>query len=441
MNSKIRQKHRDTIIHSLKGGVVPRIGLEHIQVGRLSEIKALDKDIDSIVDGGARFRFIIGEYGSGKTFFMHLIRLIALKKKLVTIHADLSPERRVYSTAGQATNLLSELMTNMSTRAKPDGNALSGVVEKFIANAITESKSSNESVPNIIQKRLHSLTEYVGGYDFASIIEAYWQGYDRGDETLKNNAIRWLRAEYRTKTEARRDLGVRTIIKDDTFYDYLKLMSLFVRFAGYAGLLVELDEMVNLYKLSTNKARNSNYEQLLRIFNDCLQGSANHIGFLMGGTPEFLYDSRKGLYSYPALQSRLAENELAREHGIVDYSSPTLNLAKLTPEELYILLHNLRHVFASGDEKKYLITDEGLESFLVHCHSNIGDEYYKTTRSITKGFLDMLTILEQNPKLKWENLIDKVKLEEDAPTDMKAIPTLPTDVENDETEGLKNFKI
>jgi len=437
---KIRQKQRDSIINSLKGGVTPKIGLEHIQVGRLNEIKALNKDIDHIIDGGARFRLIIGAYGSGKTFFMHLIRLIALKKKLVTVNADLSPERKIYSTTGHAINLYAELIKNMSTRAKPDGNALSSVVEKFITYAISESTQSGASVSSIIQKKLHSFTEYVGGFDFASIIEAYWRGYDNDDETLKLNAIRWLRGEYRTKVEARRDLGVRTIIKDDSVYDHLKLMSLFVRQAGYSGLLVELDEMVNLYKLSTTRARTSNYEQILRILNDCLQSSAEHIGFLLGGTPEFLIDPRKGLYSYAALQSRLEENKLAKKHGLVDYSSPTLHLTKLTPEELYVLLQNLRHVFASGNPDNYLVPDEALETFLAHCYKTIGDEYYKTTRSITKGFLDLLSLLEQNPRLRWGDLIEEIEFLEDAPSDTPSIP-ITENSSIGKSNDLKDFKI
>ena len=271
---RIRAKEKDAIIQSLKSGVTPKIGIQHIQVGRSNELQALYKDIERICDGGSAFRLVIGDYGSGKTFFLSVVRSIALEKMLVTVNADLSPDRRIHASAGQARNLYSELMRNISTRTKPDGNALTSIVEKFITLARQEADQKGIDVTEAIQSRLHKLTELVGGYDFAKVIEAYWQGHESHDEHLKSNAIRWLRAEYTTKTDARNDLGVRTIISDDHFYDALKLMSLFVQQAGYKGLLVNLDEMVNLYKLHSTQARTANYEQILRILNDCLQGTA-----------------------------------------------------------------------------------------------------------------------------------------------------------------------
>jgi len=431
-NKRIRPKERDTIIQSLKAGVTPKVGIQHIQVGRVNEIKALYQDIERISSGGAAFRLIIGDYGSGKTFFLSVIRSIALEMKLVTISADLSPDRRIHSSGGQARHLYSELMRNLATRNKPDGNALTNVVEKFVTLARQEADSKGISVSEAIQSRLNQLTELVGGYDFSQVIDCYWQGYDQGNEELKANAIRWLKAEYTTKTDAKRDLGVRTIISDTSFYDSLKLMSLFVRQAGYEGLLVNLDEMVNLYKLNSTQARTSNYEQILRILNDCLQGSAEYIGFLLGGTPEFLLDTRKGLYSYDALQSRLAENSFAQKAGVIDYSSPALHLASLTPEELYILLKNLRHVFSSGEKGKYLVPDEALEAFLHHCSKAIGDAYFRTPRNTIKAFVDMLSLLEQNPQLNWSDLIVATDIKIEKVSDM------PSDSEDNE---LTSFTI
>lgn len=431
---RIRLKERDAIIQSLKAGVTPKIGIQHIQVGRVHEVKALYQDIQRISEGGSAFRLIIGEYGSGKTFFLSLVRSIALKEKLITVHADLAPDRRIHASSGQARNLYSELMRNLSTRNKPDGNALASVVERFVTVARQEADSTQVSVSSVIHKRLSSLTELVGGYDFAKVVDAYWIGYEEDNDALKTNAIRWLRAEYNTKTDAKKDLGVRSIISDASFYDALKLMSLFVRQAGYSGLLVNLDEMVNLYKLSSTQARTSNYEQILRILNDCLQGTAEHIGFLLGGTPEFLLDPRKGLYSYEALQSRLAENSFAQKADVVDYSSPALHLANLTPEELYILLKNLRHVFASGDSSKYLVPDEALKAFLYHCSQTIGEAYFRTPRNTIKAFIDMLAILEQNSSMTWNNLIDSINVQKEQPSSLEEI--------NSSTDsGLTDFSL
>lgn len=433
---RIRPRERDSIIQSLRAGVTPRTGLQHIQVGRVREVEALLKDIERIADGGASFRLIIGEYGSGKSFFLQLIRSIALEKGLVTVHADLSPDRRLHATGGQARNLYAELMRNLSTRTKPDGNALSSIVERFITEARKQAESSGETVKAVIADRLIHLSEMVGGYDFAKVIEAYWSGHDSDNEQLKADAIRWLRGEFSTKTDARNALGVRTIVTDASVYDHFKLMSLFVRQAGYKGFLVNLDEMVNLYKLSSQQARVSNYEQILRMLNDCLQGGAEHIGFILGGTPDFLLDPRKGLYSYEALQSRLAENAFARNAGIIDYSSTTLHLANLAPEELFILLRNLRHVFASGDADNYLVPDEALTAFLVHCSTRIGDAYFKTPRNTIKAFVDMLSVLDQASDLKWSQLVAQVDLVEEVNSDMPDV-----EVGESDEDSLSTFQL
>ena len=430
---RISLKVQDSIIQSLKAGVAPRVGIQHIQVGRVNEIEAIYKDIDRIAQGGSAFRLIIGEYGSGKTFFLNVVRSIALEKQLVSVNADLSPDRRIHASAGQARNLYSELMRNMATRNRPQGNALTAIVERFVNLARQEAERAGVSVSSVINDRLSSLAEHVGGYDFAQVIEAYWKGHERDDDDLKSNAIRWLRAEFSTKTDARKALGVRDFISDTSFYNNLKIMSLLVRQAGYRGLLVCLDEMVNLYKLSNTRARLSNYEQILWILNDCLQGTAEHMGFLLGGTPEFLLDTRRGLYSYEALQSRLAENSFAQRAGVVDYSSPTLRLANLTPEEIYILLKNIRHVFASGKETEYLVPDEALDAFLHHCSSTIGDSYFRTPRNTIRAFTDMLSVIDQNKHIEWNDLIGTVEIPEDKPSDMPEIEDSP--------DGLANFTL
>ena len=431
---RIRAKDRDAIIQSLKAGVTPRVGLKHIQVGRDEELNALIKDIERISDGGTAIRFIIGEFGSGKTFFLQLIRIIAFEKGLVTVHADLSPSRRLYGYGGKARSLYAELMRNLSTRSKPEGGALSSVVECFITEARKKAKTDGKSVSEVIEKQLSHLSEFVGGYDFAAVINAYWEGYEKDKEQLKSAAVRWLRGEISTKSEARSFLNVRTIVDDANVYDHLKLLSQFVRQAGYKGLLVNLDEMVNLYKLSHRQARTGNYEQILRILNDCLQGGAESIGFLMGGTPDFLEDERKGVYSYEALRSRLAENLFAKKAGIIDYTSPVLRLANLTHEEMFVLLKNLRHVYASGDESKYLFPDEALEGFLAHCNARIGSSYFQTPRNTIKGFLDLLAVVDQQKDIHWSEVIEKVDIE-------KELNTYMPEVEIHDSDELASFKL
>jgi hypothetical protein len=295
---------------------------------------------------------------------------------------------------------------------------LSSVVERFVTTALDADKERGVKAEVVIRERLASLTEMVNGYDFAEVIAAYWKGHDTGNETLKSDAVRWLRGEFSTRTDARSALGVRTIIDDANVYDQLKLLARFVRLAGFAGTLVCCDELVNLYKLANTRARNANYEQILRILNDSLQGTAEGLGFVLGGTPEFLMDTRKGLYSYQALQSRLAENRFAKD-GLVDYSGPVLRLPNLTPEDMFVLLGKLRHVYASGVQEKYLLPDEGLQAFMSHCSQKIGDAYFRTPRNTVTAFVNLLAVLEQNPQTSWGQLLDQVRVSQESNPDLQ----------------------
>ena len=415
--SRTRPRDRDAILQSLAAGVVPRRGLQHVQVGRASEVSALLSDLERIIDGGSAIRFVIGEYGSGKSFFLHLIRSVALEKNVVTMHGDLTPDRRIHATGGQARNLYAELARNLATRTNPEGGGLASMVERFIGQAQQKARAADGNVEDVIHQHLDKLSELVGGYDFAEVVAAYWRGHDQGDASLKASAVRWLRGEYATRTDARRDLGVRTIVDDGSVYDQLKLLARFVRLAGYTGLLVALDELVNLYKLANTRARSSNYEQILRILNDCLQGTVSHLGFLMAGTPEFLTDTRRGLYSYEALQSRLSENTFASA-GLKDFSGPVIRLPNLTPEELFVVLTKLRHIHASGDSAASALPDDALRAFMDHCSRRIGEAYFRTPRDTIRAFVQMLAILEQNPEAAWSDLVGKVRVEPESNPDI-----------------------
>ncbi|WP_329888020.1 ATP-binding protein [Stenotrophomonas sepilia] len=412
MSSPIRSRDRDAVIQSLRAGVVPRAGQHLIQVGRAREVQTLVSDIDRLADGGSSFRLVVGEYGAGKTFFLNLVRAIAMERKLVVASADLNPDRRLHASGGQARSLYAELMRNLATRTKPDGGALPGVVEKFISTAVAESKSQGVSTERVIRAKLEQLSELVNGYDFADVIAAYWRGFEQGNEQLKSDAIRWLRGEFATRTDARAALGVRTIVDDASVYDQLKLMGRFVRLAGYSGLLVCLDELVNLYKLANAQARNANYEQLLRMLNDSLQGTAVGLGFVLGGTPDFLMDTRRGVYSYEALQSRLAQNTFAT-NGLVDFSGPVVRLSSLTAEDFYVLLTKIRHVYAAGDAGKYLLPDDAIHQFMTHCANRIGDSFFRTPRTTITAFINLLAVLEQNPGVDWQDLIGSVEVAAD----------------------------
>jgi hypothetical protein len=325
----------------------------------------------------------------------------------------------------------------MSTRTKPDGGALPSVVERFVTDCVREAEEQGVPVEKQIDTRLATLQEHLGGYDFAAVLKAYWRGGEEGDEALKAAALRWLRAEYSTKTEARQALGVRGIIDDSDVYDALKLLAAFVRLAGYSGLVVVFDEMVNIYKLQSAQARNQNFEEILRVLNDVLQGNVGGLGFIFGGTPEFLMDSRRGLYSYQALQSRLAENSFAT-NGLVDLSGPVLRLQSLTPEDLLVLLGNIRNVFAQGDGARHLVPDEALPAFMAHCNGRIGEAYFRTPRNTIKAFVQFLSVIEQNPGVVWTDLIARVEVDRDFDA---ANDEAPADGDVNDSDDLATLRI
>ncbi len=415
MNIHIRPREREAIIRSLRAGVVPSIGLHHINVGRENEGKAIIKDFSHIADDSASVRFIVGKYGSGKSFFLNLIKMIAVEQNFVVVQADVTPEKRLHATQGQARALYSELMKNLSTRAKPNGGALSSIIEKFISNVDYEIRTkdgSDKYLEQEIRLRLRPLQDLVSGYDFATVLYKYYEGHQTSNDELKESALRWLRAEFSTKTEASKaGLGVRNIIDDHRIYDYLKLMAAFSKIAGFEGLIVNLDQMdVLSHRLGSKLARNNNYEVILNILNDCNQGNVSNIGFILAGVDNFLDDPRRGMESYPALAERLRDNSFAIG-GLKDYSGPIIRLENLKPEELHVLFQNIRHVFASGDEAKYLVPDEAIQAFLEHCYDRIGANAFLSPRESVKEFVGFLSVLEQNPEASWQNLLPDIEFE------------------------------
>lgn len=442
--SEIKRRERDAILQSLQAGLVPRLGLHLLQVGRKDEVAALLSDLERIEQGGAAFRIVVGRFGSGKSFFLNLVRTIALQKRLVVAQADFTMERRIRSTGGEARALYSELMRNIATKAKPAGGALRNLCEGWISDLhhkIIAEGGSEDDVRRRILEDLKGLQEHVGGFAFAEVLSKYYEGYTSGNETLQANALRWLRGEYATKTEARQDLGVREIIEDENIYDSLKLMGAFCSKAGFGGLLVGLDELVVLsHRLPNTRVRQANYEALLSIINDCYQGGAANLGFILAGTDECLEDKRRGLHSYEALRSRLVENSFAGA-GVRDLSGPVVRLQNLTPEDLFVLLRNIRHIHASGDSAKHLVPDEALVSVLKRANETLGAEYFKTPRDVVRSFVGLLNILEQNSTKTWQELVGANFIKRaDTPASVEEEVALGVGSSNDD-DDLEVFKL
>lgn len=413
MTLKIPKRIARTLISSLKGGVVPRIGLPYITVGRKNEIDALLHDVEVIADGGASFRFIVGRYGSGKSFLLQTIRNYVMEKDFVVVDADLSPERRLQGTKGQGLATYRELVRNMATRTRPEGGALPLILDRWInqiqQQVVAESGLSltdgrlDGRVEQKIGQVIDALNEMVHGFDFARLLTLYYRSYRQGDEATKAKVIQWFRGEFHTKTEARQELGVNIIISDEDWYEYLKIFALFLKQAGYAGLLVCIDELVNIYKIPHAITRQYNYEKILTMYNDTLQGKAHYLGIIMGGTPQCMEDPRRGVYSYEALRSRLAEGHFAGEHK--DLLAPVIRLQPLTSDEMLVLVEKLAEIHGALYGYALKVTQEDLVTFIRIEFQRIGADSHITPREVIRDFIEVLDILYQHPELKVAELL------------------------------------
>lgn len=388
------------ILNSLKGGVVPRIGLPYITVGREVEIRALLTDLSLISDGGASFRFLVGRYGAGKSFLLQTIRTHAMGEGFVVADADLSPERRLQGGQGQGLATYRELIRNISTKTRPEGGALNLILDRWVASCADADESA-------INAQLAPLEEMVHGFDFARMLRRYRAAVSEGDEETMSRVTKWIRGEYRTKSEARAGLGSSTIISDDDWYDYVKLIARFLVCSGYKGMLVLIDELVNLYKIPNAITRQYNYEKILTMYNDTLQGKAQYLGMIMGGTPTSIEDRRRGVFSYEALRSRLAQGRFARE-DLKDMLAPIIRLQPLTYEELLVLIEKLMQIHAGYFGWTPTLTENDLVDFLKIEFGRVGADTHLTPREVIRDFIELLDILCQNPDANVAELLQSV---------------------------------
>lgn len=436
---KLPKRISTALINSLTAGVVPRVGLEYVTVGRKAEIEALLRDLENTAEGGAAFKLITGRYGSGKSFMLQTIRNFAMDRDFVVADADLSPERRLVGTKGQGLSTYRELLTNLATRTRPDGGALEMILQKWIASlqqtvmreqgCRADDPILTQLVEDTILAAAGELEYMVHGFDFSLVLATYWRSYKLGDDDKKLSALRWLRGEYATKTEARGALGVGVIIDDETWYDYIKLWAEFVTKLGYKGLVVFIDEGVNLYKISNSVARTANYEKLLMMFNDTMQGKATHLAILLGGTPQFVEDERRGLYSYEALRTRLMDGRFSGS-GLRNLAGPTLKLDMLLNEEILLLLQKLRAIHSAHYQYQSGIADEQLVEFMESAVGRMGAEALLTPREVIRDFMDVQDILLQNPDKTFADLIVNHKVQ-----------AAPKDPEDDVSGFLTEFDL
>ena len=412
---RVPKRIAQTVLNSLKGGVVPRIGLPYITVGRKAEIEALLHDVDVIQEGGASFRFIVGRYGSGKSFLLQTIRNYVMDKNFVVVDGDLSPERRLQGSKGQGLATYRELIQNLSTKTRPEGGALTLILDRWINSVqmqVSQETGLNNDDPKFeqaVDQKIYgvisSLNELVHGFDFAKLLNMYYHAYMSGDDETKAKVVKWFRGEYSHKTEAKKELGVDIIISDSDWYEYLKLFATFFRQAGYAGLMIMIDELVNIYKIPNAISRQYNYEKILTMYNDTLQGKAKYLGIIMCGTPQAIEDRRRGVYSYEALRSRLATGKFAQA-GARDMYAPVIKLEPLTAEEMVVLTEKLADMHARLYGYERTITDDDLVQFIKIEYARVGADTNITPREIIRDFIELLDIVWQNPQTDIQTLLN-----------------------------------
>ena len=413
-NKKVPRRISQTVLNSLKGGVVPRTGLPYITVGRKNEIEALLHDVDIISEGGASFRFITGRYGSGKSFLLQTIRNYVMERGFIVADADLSPQRRLHGTKGQGLATYRELIGNLSTKTKPEGGALTLVLDRWINAVRTEAAqetgrtAGDPVLTQAVDRKIIDVTaqvsELVHGFEFSVLLSAYYHAYVEGNDEKKAKVVRWFRGEYTLKSEVREDLGVNMIISDDNWYEYLKLFAVFFRLAGYTGMMIMIDELVNIYKIPNAVTRQYNYEKLLTMYNDTLQGKAGYFGIIMGVTPQALEDKRRGIYSYEALRSRLAEGRFSRP-GARDLLAPVIRLEPLTAEEMLVLCEKLSDMHAGLYGYERTVSTEDLVTFIKIEYGRIGADQNITPREVIRDFIELLDIIYQDPGTNIEELL------------------------------------
>ena len=412
---RVPKRIAQTVLNSLKGGVVPRIGLPYITVGRKAEIEALLHDVDVIQEGGASFRFIVGRYGSGKSFLLQTIRNYVMDKNFVVVDGDLSPERRLQGSKGQGLATYRELIQNLSTKTRPEGGALTLILDRWINSVqmqVSQETGLNNDDPKFeqaVDQKIYgvisSLNELVHGFDFAKLLNMYYHAYMNGDDETKAKVVKWFRGEYSHKTEAKKELGVDIIISDSDWYEYLRLFATFFRQAGYAGLMIMIDELVNIYKIPNAISRQYNYEKILTMYNDTLQGKAKYLGIIMCGTPQAIEDRRRGVYSYEALRSRLATGKFAQA-GARDMYAPVIKLEPLTAEEMVVLTEKLADMHAGLYGYERTITDDDLVQFIKIEYARVGADTNITPREIIRDFIELLDIVWQNPQTDIQTLLN-----------------------------------
>lgn len=437
MAIRINPKEASVIIKSLEGGVVPSIGVQHLLVGRNREVEELIKILDTISDGGSDIRFWVGDFGSGKSFMLATIEQIALQKDFVVSSLDLNPSRRFYATDRKAVALYTEIIDNIKTKTARNGNVLNTIIEEWlnrifqivadsyaidISDIIAGSKQ--KEVKNEILNTIGNFSAVGLSFEFGQALIKYYEAFIEDNRLLGTNALRWMRGDITTKTEAKKALGINQIINDDNWFDALKNMSELFLAIGYSGFVVNFDEAVNLYKIPQSVTRERNYERILNIYNECKSNIAKGLFINFGATRKTIFDENRGLSSYGALKGRLG-NEESMDNKLVNTNRTVLGLKPLTNEEIYTLLENLVNVYNVNYKESISISEDEIVAYMQGQLNRPGADEFLTPRAVIKDFIEILDLKRQNPD---QEIMDIIKIRF---KDVLAISKDPSDLDDE----------
>ncbi len=424
MVANVPKRTLNTLMNAISSGVVPRRGLEYIAVGRKKETQTFVNDLDDTADGGGAFRFISGRFGNGKSFMTQMVRNYAMDKGFVVMDADLAINRRITGSKGEGVNTYRELVKNTAYRTRPEGGAVEPILQEWAESLCDELGGRGavtlDGVRHIVRQKTADMASMQYYRDFATVLSQYVYSYlaDQEDDP----AIRWLKGEYDLKSNVRKDLGVSTLVDDSDWYEIIKLWTRLFVTLGYKGMVVFLDEAVVLYKLQNKVSRSNNYERLLTMFNDIMQGKSSYLSMYVCGTPEFIQDPNRGLYSYEALKSRLVSGRY--ETGYDNYLGPVINLRPLSNEEIFVLLRTVKGLHEQRYGYTSDIDDRKLEIYLKTVLSGSVSSSMLTPREITRDLISLLDTLHQNPQATFEQLVQGRKVANDRNPDDDIIEDL-----------------
>lgn len=390
----------ESIINALKNGNVPPEGVGEICVGRERELEEFDKIFSKVKDGAAVTRFLNGEFGSGKSFFLKLLEERALADNFVVAKVTLSRDVPFNKFEVVYRSIVASL------RCKT-GTSLEHIIEKWTTQlrmmALRETTDPYQQERIVIDNINNDLKEVrKHATTFAAAIENYYKLSARGDQETAKYAMAWLSGEKNIPYTIKRQFGVKGDIDRENAFKYLEALSSFLMALKYSGLIILIDEAEHIMTLHTKKLRDTAYDYMRFIYDECSLGRFHNTLFIFAGTPEFFEDPKMGVPSYTALNERI-EDVLNTEFK--DLRKPIIRLDGFKKDNLMELSDRLISMHEEVYEWEAKPVRESLDGIIARHEANAELTGYISPRNFVKSFISVLDVVQQNPELRSEEEI------------------------------------